>query len=52
MLLSAWQTSRNASKRDLAAHTHELQMAQKTRPAGSAGRAYNNLGMFLSWQAE
>jgi len=52
MLLSAWQTTRSASKRDLAAHTHELQMAQETRRQARLERAYNDLGMFLSWQAE
>jgi hypothetical protein len=52
MYLSAWQTSRNASKRDQAAHTHQLQMAQEDRRQDRLDRAYTELGIFLAWSAK
>ena len=52
MLLSAWQTSRNASKRDEAAHVHELQMAQEARRQDRLERVYNELGIYLGHWTE
>jgi hypothetical protein len=50
--LTAWQTSRNASKRDQAAHTHQLQMAAEDRRQDRLERAYTDLGIYLSWLSE
>lgn len=48
MYLSTWQTSRNSSKRDQAAHAHEMQMAAEARRQDRLERAYTELGMFLA----
>ena len=48
MLLSAWQTSRNASKRDQAAHAHELVIAQEARRQDRLERTYHELGIYLA----
>ena len=50
--LTAWQTSRNAGKRDQAARAHELAMAAEARRKQWLKETYDQLGIYLAWQAE
>jgi hypothetical protein len=50
--LTAWQASRNAGKRDQAAHAHQLQMAKDARQQDRLDRAYTELGIYLAHQAD
>jgi hypothetical protein len=51
-ILSGWQASRVAKKRDQAAHAHQLDMAREARRQERLERAYTELGIYLARQAD
>jgi hypothetical protein len=50
--LAGWQSYRLSSKRDQAAHAHELAMAQEARQKQWLKETYDELGIYLARQAD